>query len=109
MRLASSDWRDDTQSDLSHKRAFFRRLDNGNRGWDHGGVFAVELRASEKTFGVGHVLILTSAMQGCSSRKPNLTSLLDSLHNDGFALIFNPSACRLVNCQIGMIRIGIRI
>ena len=62
MRLASPDWFDDTQRDLGHVRAFFRRLDNGNRSWDHGGVFAVELRASEKTFGVGHVLILTPAI-----------------------------------------------
>jgi hypothetical protein len=37
-------------------------LDNGNRSWDHGGVFAVELRASEKTFSVGHALILTPAI-----------------------------------------------
>jgi len=62
MWLASPDWCDDTQRDLGHVRAFFRRLDNGNRSWDYGGVFAVELRASEKTFGVGHVLILAPAI-----------------------------------------------
>jgi hypothetical protein len=53
MRLASPNWCDDAQRNLGHVLAYFRRLDYRNRSWNHGGVFAVELGASQKTFRVG--------------------------------------------------------
>ena len=58
VRFAGPDRRDHTQCDLGHVRAFFRRLDNRNRRWDHGGVLPVELRTAQQTFGVGHGMIL---------------------------------------------------
>ena len=61
MFLCRSDRCDDAQSDLAHMRTIPGRFDRPDRTRNHGRVPPVELRASQKTFGVAHAQILTLA------------------------------------------------